>query len=132
MTVSTIRRRDPRGDWSLDADYGYRQRLPQLGNSSSFWYSASPVFRLTLSMTVDQARELMEEVYGLSRGSAYRGSPSFDVSRYDRDVVFVRDIEVTAQEAEDIVRSGAHPLDVLFGPAWDCGYMLKVVPAPLS
>jgi len=134
--VSRIHRRDPRGDWSLETDYGYGYQPG--GYQPLFAYTAAPVFRLSMLMTRERVYDLMDtgvnshRVAGGGTAYVYRGAPSITYGITYGNFLSVRDIEVTVDEANRMV-NGEHPLDVLFGEPWpDCGYKLKVVPAELA
>lgn len=85
-------------------------------------------YLLSLRLTHEQAHALLESVSARpgSPGWAYRGCPDFSSSSRAGDhLVDVRNIEVTAAEADQVAR-GASPLDILF--AWpELGYRLVAV-----
>ena len=127
-TMSRIHRRAPGGDWSLEVRRDYTDVTP-LG-SAMLWVYAPPVYLLSMTLAPDEARQLMDEVLREAGGVAYvyRGSPTLE--QFANGALHVRDIEVTADEAQRILHD-EDPREVLGLTAPACGYRLRAVLDPL-
>jgi hypothetical protein len=116
MIMSSLHRRDPRGDWTLDIHQAGYQPLSL--SYQTPWLYSPPRYTLSLSLTPAQATALA--------GLQNRGCPSFR-HLYNSYGFHAENIELTEAEVNQIAHGGAHPLDVLF-PVWpEHGYRLVAV-----
>ncbi len=117
--VSVVARGRTPCDWTLQVEpdpYSFGR---------SGWWPAAAQYRLTVTLDVTQANQLLES----DRGRGYLAW-TFSM-RAAQVAVEVSGIELSAEEAARVAQ-GDNVLDVLLGQAWpELGYTLRAVPDPL-
>ena len=123
--MSRVHRRDPRGDWTLDAVHPAALGSWNAGGRFFTQAFGPPLFLLSMEVTRNEAQRLVESG---SRGPSVAFQSLYSYSYYASggDRMRASGIEVTQNEAERMMR-GEHPRDVLFGPPPACGYRLYAV-----